>query len=104
MFGNTRNDVMTQRITLHIGPISFALQIQREHEHLYREAQKLVNATYKQYSDTYPNRSVEELWVLTALRIALNYRQLIENADIDPVLVHLQELKEKIATELNPSE
>ena len=95
---------MQQRIRLHIGTIDFQLMVEREQEHLYREAQQLVNRVFDEYKRAYTNRSIEEIWALTALRVGLNYRQLVEHSDLDPVLEQITQINQQITEVLTATQ
>lgn len=95
---------MNRRIKLHIGSIEFALVVDEQQEHLYREAQRVVNRTYDDYIKEFPKSSIEEIWALVALRVALNYRQIVDYSDLNPVLDKIDEINQKISNVLTNEE
>ena len=84
--------------------MEFSLVVDDKQEHLYREAQRVVNRAFENCKAAYPNRPIEEIWGLVSLRIALNYRQVVEHADLNPVLDKIDEINRQIENVLTNDE
>ena len=95
---------MQQRIKLHIVSTDLQMTVEREDEHLYRAAQRKINDTYNQLRSKYPTMTADEIWTHTALRLALNYTQLLEHADLNPVLEQITNINQQITDVLTQNE
>lgn len=89
-----------QRITLTIDCHRIPLQVKMEDEHLYRKAARTLNEVYSRYSQRLPQASVEELWVYTALHLAVNLHSDIRDKDLKPVMDKIAEINLKIKNSL----
>ncbi len=85
-----------QNITLRIDCHEVRLTVDRDKEEVYRKAAVTLNETYKRYAETYPQLSVEKLWVYTALEVAVNLHSDIRDKDLQPLLDKLKELNDKL--------
>ncbi len=72
------------------------LHIARKDEEIYRNAEKDIKDIYNKLNQRYPDKSVVELWLLTAFQIAvaINRQQKVEN--INPLAQKIEELEEQI--------
>lgn len=80
------------------------MTVDTENEHHYRLAQRKVNNVFEQVRQSHPSMSVEEMWTHTAFRLALNYCQLLEHADINPVLEQITDINRQISDVLTEDE
>ena len=87
---------MKRRINLHIKSISLTLSVDDKEEHLYRQAQRMVNDSFDDFATNHQSKSIEEIWSHTAFRLALNYCQLLEHADLNPVLEKIDDINQQI--------
>ena len=72
------------------------LHIARKDEEIYRNAENDIKDIYNKLNQRYPDKSVVELWLLTAFQIAvaINRQQKVEN--INPLAQKIEELEEQI--------
>ena len=61
-----------QNISLQLDAHRVALSVDREKEPVYRDAAKTVNEVYHKYAKKFVDKPVEQLWVYTALELAVN--------------------------------
>lgn len=85
-----------QNINLEVDCHRFRLKVERSQEPVYRRAADTLNNTYKRYATRFPQKPVEELWVLVALEVAVSLHSDIREKDLKPVMEKLAELNEKI--------
>ena len=60
-----------QHINLHLDAHTVGLDVPREQEPNYRKAAELLNRRYQYYLKLRPNASAEQLWMYTALEVAV---------------------------------
>ena len=77
------------------------LDVPREQEANYRAAADLLNRRYQYYLKLRPTASAEQLWMYTALEVAVALQSDAREKSIAPVEKELKELNEKILNELN---
>ena len=85
-----------QNITLRIDCHEVKLLVERDKEEVYRKAALTLNETYQRYQQTYPQLSVEKLWVYTALEVAVNLHSDIRDKDLQPLLDKIKQLNDLI--------
>ena len=90
-----------QHINLHLDAHSVGLDVPREQEANYRAAADLLNRRYQYYLKLRPTASAEQLWMYTALEVAVALQSDAREKSIAPVEKELKELNEKILNELN---
>ncbi len=88
--------IMKRRINLHIRTTNITLLVDEKEEHLYRQAQRMVNDSFDEFANKFNTKTIEELWAHTAFRLALNYSQLLEHADLNPVLEKIDDINKQI--------
>ncbi len=93
-----KNDIL--HITLKIGAHQFQMDVARDDEFDYREAEKLINSRYRFYANRYPRLQNEMYLMMTLLDIAVRFKQLESSADNAPMLSALKGLLEDIEKEL----
>lgn len=83
-------------INMRIDGYPIRLHIARKDEEIYRNAEKDIKDIYNKLNQRYPDKSVVELWLLTAFQIAvaINRQQKVEN--INPLAQKIEELEEQI--------
>lgn len=83
-------------INMRIDGYPVRLHIARKDEEIYRNAERDIKDIYKKLNESYPNKSVVELWLLTALQVAvtINRQQKVEN--INPLAQKIEELEQQI--------
>ena len=60
-----------QHINLHLDAHTVGLDVPREQEPNFRKAAQLLNQRYQYYLKLRPNASAEQLWMYTALEVAV---------------------------------
>ena len=72
----------------------------REAEQNYREAAVLLNKRYQYYLKLRPNASAEQLWMYTALEVAVALESDAREKSLEPVEKALKELNEEVRSAL----
>lgn len=90
-----------QNISLLLDVHTVKLSVERDQEPVYREAAKRVNEVYGKYAKRYPNLPLEQLWVYTALELAVNFQSDVRDKNLQPILEKIQELNTLINNTLN---
>ena len=72
------------------------LDVPRDQEPNYRNAAELLNRRYQYYLKLRPNASAEQLWMYTALEVAVALESDAREKSIAPVEKELKELNEEI--------
>lgn len=72
------------------------LNIRREDEEIYRNAEKLVNKYLEQYRKTYSQRSMEEILTIVAYQIAVIVSKQDKNNDIEPLADKITKLNKEL--------
>lgn len=93
-----------QTIYLQIDCVRIRLNVVRDEEHFYREAAALLNQKYKYYRDAFTNLSTAEIWVYTALDVAVQLQKQKENADLKPIAEKIIEINKLMQNELTKKE
>ena len=82
-----------QHINLHLDAHTVGLDVPRDQERNFRKAAQLLNSRYQYYLKLRPNASAEQLWMYTALEVAVALQSDAREKSLEPV--------EKQITELN---
>lgn len=90
-----------QHINLHLDAHTVGLDVPREAEPNYRKAAELLNQRYRYYLKLRPTASAEQLWMYTALEMAVSLQSDAREKSLEPVEKELQELNKKILTTIN---
>ena len=72
------------------------LNIRREDEEIYRNAEKLVNKYLEQYRKKFSQRSMEEILTIVAYQVAVIASRQDMNQDIDPLAEKIKELNKEL--------
>ena len=91
----------TQHINLHLDAHNVSLRVSREQEPFYRQAAELLNERYKHYLQLRPSASAEQLWMYTALEVAVRLQADTSEKSLIPVEKELKELNNIIKEKLN---
>lgn len=89
-----------QHINLHLDAHTVGLDVPRDQEPNYRFAAELLNKRYQYYLKLRPNASVEQLWMYTALEIAVALQSDARAKSIAPIEKELKELNQLITEKL----
>ena len=89
-----------QHINLHLDAHTVGLDVPRDQEPNYRFAAELLNKRYQYYLKLRPNASAEQLWMYTALEIAVALQSDARAKSIAPVEKELNELNQLITEKL----
>ena len=89
-----------QHINLHLDAHTVGLDVQREQEPNYRRAADLLNRRYQYYLKLRPNASAEQLWMYTALEVAVALQSDAREKSLVPVEKGLKELNKLITEKL----
>ena len=79
-----------------IGGFRFPMNIDREDEEIYRNAEKQVNRYIDDYQKQYPNFSAEEIRSLVAFQLAVVIYKMETNQSIDPVIEKIKSLDNEL--------
>ncbi len=90
-----------QHINLHLDAHTVGLDVPREAEPNYRNAAELLNRRYQYYLKLRPNASAEQLWMYTALEVAVALQSDAREKSLEPVEKELKELNEALLRALN---
>lgn len=90
-----------QHINLRLDAHSVGLDVPRDQEPNYRAAAELLNKRYQYYLKLRPNASAEQLWMYTALEVAVALQSDVREKSLVPVEKELKELNELIKKELD---
>ena len=85
-----------QHINLHLDAHTVGLDVPRDQEPNYRNAAELLNRRYQYYLKLRPNASAEQLWMYTALEVAVALESDAREKSIAPVEKELKELNQLI--------
>lgn len=75
---------------------SVGLDVPREQEANYRKAAELLNKRYQYYLKLRPNASAEQLWMYTALEVAVALESDAREKSLVPVEKEMKELNNLI--------
>ena len=90
-----------QHINLHLDAHTVGLDVPREQEPNYRAAAELLNRRYQYYLKLRPNASAEQLWMYTALEVAVALQSDVREKSLVPVEKELKEINQLILKTIN---
>ena len=90
-----------QHINLHLDAHTVGQDVPRDQEPNYRKAAELLNKRYQYYLKLRPNASAEQLWMYTALEVAVALQSDAREKSLAPVEKELKELNKLITEKLN---
>lgn len=90
-----------QHINLRLDAHIVGLDVPREQEPNYRAAAELLNKRYQYYLKLRPNASAEQLWMYTALEVAVALQSDVREKSLVPVEKELKELNQLILKTIN---
>ncbi len=90
-----------QHINLHLDAHMVGLDVPRDQEPNYRAAAELLNKRYQYYLKLRPNASAEQLWMYTALEVAVALQSDVREKSLVPVEKELKKLNELLKKELS---
>ena len=89
-----------QHINLQLDAHSVGLEVPREQEPNYRKAAELLNRRYQYYLKLRPNASAEQLWMYTALEVAVALQSDAREKSLVPVEKELKEINQLIINKI----
>lgn len=89
-----------QHINLHLDAHSVGLDVPRDQEPNYRAAADLLNRRFQYYLKLRPTASSEQLWMYTALEVAVALQSDVREKSLVPVEKELKELNELVLNSL----
>ena len=89
-----------QHINLHLDAHNVGLDVPREQEPNYRKAAELLNRRFQYYLKLLPNASAEQLWMYTALEVAVALQSDAREKSLVPIEKELKELNDLIRNKL----
>lgn len=90
-----------QHINLRLDAHSVGLDVPREAEPNYRAAAELLNKRYQYYLRLLPKASAEQLWMYTALEVAVALQSDVREKSLEPIETEIQQLNKQILDTLN---
>ena len=90
-----------QHINLRLDAHSVGLDVPRDQEPNYRAAAELWNKRYQYYLKLRPNASAEQLWMYTALEVAVALQSDVREKSLVPVEKELKEINQLILKTIN---
>ena len=90
-----------QHINLRLDAHSVGLDVPREQVPDYRYAADLLNRRYQYYLKLRPNASAEQLWMYTALEIAVALQSDARKKSLEPIEKTLTEINQQIEKTIN---
>lgn len=85
-----------QHINLHLDAHTVGLDVPLDQEPNYRRAAELLNKRYQYYLKLRPNASAEQLWMYTALEVAVALQSDVREKSLEPIEKEVKELNEEI--------
>ena len=85
-----------QHINLHLDAHTVGLDVPLDQEPNYRRAAELLNKRSQYYLKLRPNASAEQLWMYTALEVAVALQSDVREKSLEPVEKEVKELNEEI--------
>ena len=85
-----------KHINLHLDAHTVGLDVPLDQEPNYRRAAELLNKRYQYYLKLRPNASAEQLWMYTALEVAVALQSDVREKSLEPVEKEVKELNEEI--------
>jgi hypothetical protein len=85
-----------QHINLHLDAHTVGLDVPRDKEPDFRKAAQLLNQRYQYYLKLRPKASAEQLWMYTALEVAVALQSDAREKSLEPVEKTLKELNDLI--------
>ena len=85
-----------QHINLHLDAHTVGRDVPLDQEPNYRRAAELLNKRYQYYLKLRPNASAEQLWMYTALEVAVALQSDVREKSLEPVEKEVKELNEEI--------
>ena len=89
----------TLSITIRFGTMSIPLNIPREQEYAYRQAEKLIKEKYGFYTSKYPGQSENIYLIMTMVDMAVQAKQNELALDVTPVAPLIGELESALSSE-----
>ena len=83
-----------QHINLRLDAHMVGLDVPRDQEPNYRAAAELLNKRYQYYLKLRPNASAEQLWMYTALEVAVALQSDVRKKSLVPVEKEMKKLNE----------
>ena len=90
-----------QHINLRLDAHHVGLDVPREAEPNYRAAAELLNTRYQYYLRLLPKASAEQLWMYTALEVAVALQSDVREKSLEPIEAEIQQLNKQILDTLN---
>lgn len=90
-----------QHINLRLDAHSVGLDVPRDQEPNYRAAADLLNKRYQYYLKLRPNASAEQLWMYTALEVAVALQSDVREKSLVPVEKEIKEINQLILKTIN---
>ncbi len=90
-----------QHINLRLDAHVVGLDVPRDQEPNYRAAAELLNKRYQYYLKLRPNASAEQLWMYTALEVAVALQSDVREKSLVPVEKELKEINQLILKTIN---
>jgi hypothetical protein len=90
-----------QHINLRLDAHSVGLDVPRDQEPNYRAAAELLNKRYQYYLKLRPNASAEQLWMYTALEVAVALQSDVREKSLVPIEKELKEINQLILKTIN---
>ncbi len=90
-----------QHINLQLDAHSVGLDVPREQEPNYRYAADLLNRRFRYYLKLRPNASAEQLWMYTALEVAVALQSDAREKSLEPIEKTLTEINKQIEKTIN---
>ena len=90
-----------QHINLRLDAHLVGLDVPREQEPNYRAAAELLNKRYQYYLKLRPNASTEQLWMYTALEVAVALQSDAREKSLVPVEKELKQLNKSVLEKLS---
>ncbi len=90
-----------QHINLRLDAHLVGLDVPREAEPNYRAAAALLNRRFQYYLKLFPNASAEQLWMYTALEVAVSLESDAREKSLAPIEKELKKLNELIQQKLD---
>ena len=83
-----------QHINLHLDAHTVGLDVPRDQEPNFRKAAQLLNQRYQYYLKLRPNASAEQLWMYTALEVAVALQSDAREKSLMPIEKEMKRLNE----------
>ena len=83
-------------INIKLNGVALRLRIDRDEEELYRKSARTVSDLYTHLHNAYPDKSAQEIWMMTAYSARVECDRLRQDADGQMLAEHIRTIEEQV--------